>query len=75
MKDLLIHFATMCTYCLAMVLFVTVRHFLRKHPGVAMPIIILLVLLLPVAAFASGSDHTLENWLLLIGIMLCWLKG
>jgi len=38
-------------------------------------LLVLALSLLPATAYASSGDHTLENWLLLIGLLLCWLKG
>ena len=75
MENLLFHCGIIAAYCLAMLCVIYARKILRKRPKAAMPVIIMLMLLLPAAAFASGTDHTGENWLLLIGIMLCWLKG
>ena len=75
MENLLINCGIIAVYCVLLISFVTTRRFLTKHPKAAMPVIVMLLLVLPAAAFASGTDHTGENWLLLIGIMLCWLKG
>ena len=75
MSELLINCGIIAVYCVLLISFVTMRRFLTKHPKAAMPVVIMLLLVLPAAAFASGTDHTGENWLLLIGIMLCWLKG
>lgn len=43
-----------------------------------LPVYIIVPLLALVLLSSCGSnpeDHTGENWLLLIGLMLCWLKG
>lgn len=41
---------------------------------VAAPVLMLALLLLS-SCGGNPEDHTGENWLLLIGLMLCWLKG
>ena len=58
-------FAYLFTICLA-------QKWLGKAERMALymaPVILLL------SSCDSGGDHTGENWLMLICLLLCWLKG
>ena len=44
----------------------------RLHVCVILPLV---ALLLMSCSGGGGVDHTAENWLMLIGLLLCWLKG
>jgi len=58
--------------CYAAMLITNWRMTRRKAALIAIP---MLVLALFTSCGNSPDDHTGENWLLLIGLLLCWLKG
>lgn len=51
------------------------RKWLGRQSAIVGVVPVLVLALVLLTSCGSNGDHTGENWLLLIGLLLCWLKG
>lgn len=77
MENLLIHCAIVGAICAVYVIAILAcQKWVWKSARVPMYVGILIgCMVLFASCSGNPDDHTGENWLLLIGLLLCWLKG
>lgn len=76
MMNLVINLAIIGAFCFVYIIAVYVAHkWLARPQRLPMYIIIPILALVLLTSCGGDGDHTGENWLLLIGLLLCWLKG
>lgn len=76
MVDFLINMAVIGALVFVMTIVICVcRKWLTRSQMLSVYIIIPVLALVLLSSCDSAGDHTGENWLMLIGLLLCWLKG
>ncbi len=74
MNEVIELFIIVSVFAAAYAAMLMTNHRLTKRK-MTMIVIPLMAMLLFVSCGGNPEDHTGENWLLLLGLILCWLKG
>ena len=76
MMNLFINIAIIGAFCFVYALAIVVcRKWMARPQMLPLYITIPVLALLLLSSCGSSGDHTGENWILLIVLMLAWLKG